>query len=99
MLSKPRCNVTIDGDYKMIDGESNFEMDQEKSVVGTFNTLFDQLERDFPESYNVLRILSFLDPEDIPLAMLTDGAQMSSPLLDNPPRRISPRKSGTTETH
>jgi hypothetical protein len=47
-------------------------------VVATFETLFEQLKRDFSETYDVLRLLSFLDPEKIPLAMLTDGAQMSS---------------------
>jgi tetratricopeptide (TPR) repeat protein len=73
----------------MIEWESDLAMDHQISVLATFDTLFDQLERDFPESYNVLRILSFLDPEDIPLAMLTDGART----LDPPPPGNSQRGS------
>jgi tetratricopeptide (TPR) repeat protein len=67
----------IDGDYQMIEWKSDLATDQQRSVVTTFNTLLDQLERDFPEAYIVLRALSFIDPEDIPLTMLTDGARMA----------------------
>jgi tetratricopeptide (TPR) repeat protein len=79
MSPTPRYNIIIDDDDdQMIEWKSDLATDQQRSVLVTFNTLFDQLERDFPEAYNVLRILSFFDAEDIPLAMLTDGARVSS---------------------
>jgi tetratricopeptide (TPR) repeat protein len=68
----------------MIEWESGLATDQQRSVVATFDTLLDRLKRDFPETYDVLRVLSFLDPEDMPLAMLTDGAQTATSPLDQP---------------
>jgi tetratricopeptide (TPR) repeat protein len=84
MSRNPRRYVTIDGHYQMIEWESDLASDQQRSVVATFHSLLDQLERDFPQSYDILRFLSFLDPEYIPLAILTDGAQESLPRLDQP---------------
>jgi tetratricopeptide (TPR) repeat protein len=69
----------------MIEWKSDLATDQQRSVLATFDTLLDQLERDFPETYDILRVLSFLDPEDVPLAMLTDGAQILSSPPDQPP--------------
>jgi tetratricopeptide (TPR) repeat protein len=96
MSPKPRCNacnVPIDGDRQVIEWESDLATDQQRSVVATFDTLLDQLERDLPKTYDVLRILSFFDPEDIPLAMLTDGARMASSLRDQPLPRNSQHES------
>jgi hypothetical protein len=76
MPSKPRCHITGDGDHQMIEWESDLTTDQPMSVVvATFDALFDPLERDFPETDDVLRILSFLDPEGIQLTMLTDSSR------------------------
>jgi tetratricopeptide (TPR) repeat protein len=73
----------------MIKWESSLATGQQRSVMATFNTVLNQLEQDFLSSYHLLRILSFLDPEDIRLAMLTDGARMLSPLPGNSERESS----------
>jgi tetratricopeptide (TPR) repeat protein len=79
----------------MIEWESDLATDQQRSVVATFDTLLDQLGREIPESYYILIVLSFVDPEDIPLAMLKDGARMASLLLDKSSLGNSPRESRT----
>jgi tetratricopeptide (TPR) repeat protein len=83
----------IDDERQMVEWKSDLATDQQRSVVATFNTLFCQLEQDFPDTYDILRVLSFFDPEDIPLAMLTDGAQMPSLPLDQPLPGKSKRES------
>jgi hypothetical protein len=99
MSPEPRCNVTIDGDRKVIEWESDLATDQQRSAVATFDNLLDQLERDLPQTDDVLRILSFFDLEDIPLAMLTDGARKASSLLDQPlPRNSRHESSASTRS-
>jgi tetratricopeptide (TPR) repeat protein len=78
----PRCNLAIDDDHQMVEWESDLATDQQRSLVATFDTLLDQLERDFPKAYDVLRILSFLDPENMPLEMLKNAARIATSRLD-----------------
>src|SRR6202021_1662701 len=75
----------IDRNDQVIEWENHLTTYQQKSVISTFKTLLDQLENDSPETFNLLAVLSFLDAENIPLGMLTDGAQASLSFLDERP--------------
>jgi hypothetical protein len=48
---------------------------EENSVGATFTAQLDDLEHQSPDASNLLKILSFFDPESIPLDMITQGAE------------------------
>src|ERR1700734_1195489 len=70
------------GTGKLISWENNLSSYEQKSVAVAFATQFEQLEVQDPDSSNLLKVLSFLDPKHIPLKMINDGAeklQLQSP--------------------
>ena len=60
---------------KMISWENSLSGYEQKSVAATFATQLDELERQFPNSCNLLKVLSFWDPESISLPLIVDGAE------------------------
>jgi tetratricopeptide (TPR) repeat protein len=66
----------------LISWENTLSTYEEKSVGATFTALLDDLERQSPDVTNLLKVLSFFDPESIPLDMITQGANaLSLPLI------------------
>jgi tetratricopeptide (TPR) repeat protein len=61
----------------LIRWENNFSGYEQKSVAVTFGTQLEELEHQSPNFGNLLKVLSFLDPESIPLNMITEGAESS----------------------
>jgi tetratricopeptide (TPR) repeat protein len=61
----------------LIKWENNLSGYEQKSVAVTFGTQLEELERQSPDFGNLLKVLSFLDPESIPLNMITEGAEAS----------------------
>src|SRR5580658_805149 len=59
----------------MFHWENDLSTYEENSVAATFASQLNDLESRFPDASNFLKVLSFLDPECIPLAMITQGAQ------------------------
>ena len=51
---------------------------EHKSVAATFACQLEDLDRQWPDASHFLRVLAFLDPESIPLEMLTTGAKLVS---------------------
>lgn len=60
---------------KLLSWENNLLSYEQKSVAVAFSTQFEQLEYQYPAASNLLKVLSFLDPEHIPLKMIHDGAE------------------------
>jgi hypothetical protein len=56
-------------------------MYEEKSIGAAFTAQLDDLEHQYPEASNLLKMISFFDPESIPLDMITPGAESLSRLL------------------
>jgi tetratricopeptide (TPR) repeat protein len=54
--------------------ESDLTIYEERSVAATFSRQFEQLKRESPDVSNLLKVFSFLDPENIPLEMMIKGA-------------------------
>jgi hypothetical protein len=48
---------------------------EERSVAATFATQFEQLNQLSPDINNLLKVLSFLDPDRIPVGMIVQGAK------------------------
>jgi hypothetical protein len=44
-------------------------------VAAAWEASFDQAKEEVPESTVILDLISFLDPEDIPMNILVDGAE------------------------
>jgi hypothetical protein len=67
-------------------------MYKEKSVAVTFATQLEELEHLSPGFSNFLKVLSFLDPEGIPLNMITDGAEVLQlqSVSDSAPSNVIP---------
>ena len=59
----------------MISWENNLSGYEQQSVAVTFATQLEELQRQSPDFSNLLKVLSFLDPERIPLNMITKGAE------------------------
>jgi hypothetical protein len=51
---------------------------EDKSVAATFNRQLEALEQQYPDASNPLKILTFSNPESIPLDMLVTGANAIS---------------------
>src|SRR5437764_9258142 len=60
---------------KMISWENDLSTYEAKSVAATFSCQLQDLAVRFPIASNLLHILSFLDPESIPLNMIVKGAE------------------------
>jgi tetratricopeptide (TPR) repeat protein len=65
----------------MLQWENDLTSYQEQSVTATFEVLFAELDED---SSRFLKLLSFLDPERIPLKILIEGAKVLSQLDELP---------------
>jgi tetratricopeptide (TPR) repeat protein len=63
---------------KMFGWENNLSNHEEKSVAAIFVTQLDELGRQDPWTVNLLTVLSFLDPECIPLEIIIQGAEIMS---------------------
>ena len=64
--------------FKLISWENTLSEYEHKSVAATFACQLEDLDRQCPDASNFLRVLAFLDPESIPLEMLTKGAKLIS---------------------
>jgi tetratricopeptide (TPR) repeat protein len=74
--------LIVGGHGKLMSWENDLSNYEQKSVAVAFTILFEELEHRYPDSSNLLKVLSFLDPEHIPLKMINDGAdklQLQSP--------------------
>ena len=60
----------------MIDWQNNLSPYEQKSVVLIINTQLAKLEHQYPVVSDLLKVLSFLDPERIPRDMITVGAEV-----------------------
>ncbi|KAI9854314.1 MAG: hypothetical protein M1824_000407 [Vezdaea acicularis] len=75
--------------FQVLSWENDLTSYEQKSVTATFVSQFDTLDRLHPETSSLLKILSFLDPEGIPVDMIVEGAKTllqqpsSTMLLDN----------------
>ena len=58
--------------------ENSLSEYEHKSVAATFACQLEDLDRQCPDASHFLRVLAFLDPESIPLEMLTTGAKLVS---------------------
>jgi hypothetical protein len=61
-------------DWKLISWKNELSNYEQKSVAVTFSTQLEELDRQSRACSSLLKILSFLDPESIPLNIITDGA-------------------------
>jgi tetratricopeptide (TPR) repeat protein len=55
--------------------ENNLSNYEQKSVAVTFGSQLKELESQSPDCSNLLRVISFFDPEGIPLDMITEGVE------------------------
>ena len=69
--------LTVIEHQKLIRWENNLSGYEQKSVVATFGTQLEELECQSPDFGDLLKVLSFLDPESIPLNMIIKGAEAS----------------------
>src|SRR5438477_7422691 len=60
---------------KMISWENDLLTYEAKSVAATFSRQLQDLAVRHPSASSLLHILSFLDPESIPLNMIVEGAK------------------------
>jgi tetratricopeptide (TPR) repeat protein len=60
---------------KLISWDNNLSNYEQKSIAATFAAQLEELKCQSPDFSNLLTVLSFFDPESIPLHMLTDGAE------------------------
>jgi hypothetical protein len=59
----------------LISWENNLSGYEQKSVAVTFTTQLEELEGLSPDFSNLFKVLSFFDPESIPLKIITEGAE------------------------
>jgi len=55
--------------------ESDLSFYEERSVAATFSRQFEKLNEESGDLSNLLKLLSFFDPETIPVRMIIDGAK------------------------
>jgi len=65
----------VPGLEKLISWENNLSYYEQKSVAVMFSTQLEELERQSPDVSNLSKVLSFFDPESIPLSMIIKGAE------------------------
>jgi tetratricopeptide (TPR) repeat protein len=70
----------------VISWENDLSTYEEKSVAATFASQLDGLERQCPNASDLLKVLSFFDPESIPLGMITQGAEVLSGKIAQEPQ-------------
>ena len=86
--SKSKINVSLPSSYnrlslvltgnsyqKLLSWENGLSLYEEGSVATTFASRFDQLERLFPDTSLLLKILSFFDTESLPVNIIIEGAR------------------------
>jgi hypothetical protein len=59
---------------KLISWENELSNYEQKSIAVMFATQLEELDRQSHACCSLLKILSFFDPESIPLNIITDGA-------------------------
>ncbi|KAA6409989.1 MAG: hypothetical protein FRX48_06603 [Lasallia pustulata] len=64
-----------DQKVEIIKWENDLSSYEQKSVAATFNLQFNELSRRSPDTSNLLKILSFLDPESICVDVVTGGIE------------------------
>src|SRR3984957_7252073 len=62
--------------------ESELSVHEERSVAATFSRQFDKLNAESHDVGNLLKVLSFLDPENISVDMIVHGAEEWQRLQD-----------------
>ena len=70
--------LQLTNSFKLISWENSLSEYEHKSVAATFACQLEDLDRQCPDASHFLRVLAFLDPESIPLEMLTTGAKLVS---------------------
>jgi tetratricopeptide (TPR) repeat protein len=70
--------LIFDRPWQVISWENTLSTYEEKSISATFVVQLNDLEHQSPDASNLLKILSFFDPENIPLDMITQGAETLS---------------------
>jgi hypothetical protein len=58
----------------VIGWENDLSTYEQKSVAATFSSQLDGLERQYPNASNLLKVLSFFDPESINIDIIAQGA-------------------------
>jgi tetratricopeptide (TPR) repeat protein len=77
----------------VISWENDLSTYEEKSLAATFASQLDGLERQCPNASNLLKVVSFLDPESISLDMITQGAKvLLSKIARKPQREVDETK-------
>jgi tetratricopeptide (TPR) repeat protein len=76
--ARSACSSNVYVLRQIMSWENQMATYEEKSVTATFMTQLDDLERQSPDASNLLKILSFFDPESITLTMITQGAEALS---------------------
>jgi tetratricopeptide (TPR) repeat protein len=61
--------------FQLMGLENNLSNYEQKSVAVTFGSQLKELESRSPDCNNLLRVLSFFDPEGIPLDMISEGVE------------------------
>lgn len=61
--------------YELIRWENDLSYHEQKSVAVTFSTQLEELDHQSPDASTISKVLSFFDPESIPLSMITEGAE------------------------
>jgi Tetratricopeptide repeat len=59
--------------YQALQWENDLSRYEESSVIATYTSTLEQLERSPPGTSDLLRILAFMDPESIPIEILKYG--------------------------
>jgi hypothetical protein len=70
----------------VISWENDLSTYEQKSVAATFTSQLDSLEHQCGNASHLLKVLSFFDPESIPLDMITQGAAALSDKIVQEPR-------------
>ena len=74
---------------KLMKWENDLSSYQEKSIAATFICQLQDLESQFPDAANLLKILANLDPENIPVDILqTAAAAISKSHMSTPPTSL-----------
>jgi tetratricopeptide (TPR) repeat protein len=60
---------------KLMSWENEFSDYEQKSFMVTFTTLLHELDHESPDSGNLLRVLSYFDPDKISLHMINEGVK------------------------
>jgi tetratricopeptide (TPR) repeat protein len=79
---------------QVLEWENDLTPYEERSIVATFAKQFDQLKKESRDVSNLMKLLSFFDPENIPVEMIVNGAKVW--LSQHPQSTIFPPIPNTT---